>query len=1207
MANAHSLYRYDDLRFWGLGFDLYRDGSIIFSGFDGSRLAWARMPPSLDPNVMAVGIKDYLFIAGGGDLIKVDPLGATSDWGIDPPPDGFTATVGTPTTLVIDGFESAAGWTASGSGVSVADEATIKLEGTNSMKMVVPKRTTGMATKAITLDCSQFVGGLPITNADYVEFQIRADFPERIDLLQVQFSLGNATFVSDFYSRTIPVESQKRANKKKGLATLPEITDSERVFVVDAVNTSPAETDNLLVKASDSFMTLEVDAWTLLQIPVAAFQRSGNGAVGWADVQGVRLIVKTNSRGPVTVYWDAGQITGGSGLQGRYRYYITYLNNTTGHRSNPNPTYVEVQDVQREVVTLANFPTPTDSQVSHIEIWRTVGDGSIPFFVAKIDLTATTFDDDYGDYDGIVAGSGDALSTIALLFDNNKPFDSLGFCLAPHVGRMWWCNDRECGHGGRVYYSGVGRPEAMSAFLDVTDADDQTLALAVWNGSIYCIAESGIFEILGTDEPFIPRKVFGAPGMKDGFEHSFKQTPHGIAYQSHDGVRIFDGNFSKLLFFDSVSRIMQGETAEGISDFKGEVATYGRDEYYIADPTNVTLACNLEEGRWRNCGIDANALHFQDDTGDVIGAYLDQILGFEVPNELTDAGIPIPFEAQTPATLLEVGQVVRVGFVVVDALTNDEQLTAELELDGVVYPLGLVQTTVRVKTELPVDRTGRVASVRLTGSLSNVVEIFHIEAIISVGGQNVKRELFDPNVTYTGLWLGYGNDITPRFGLRRNKSVHRIKTQTIRSRPGSKLLGADFGAPCSTPVSLCCPDPFTFAQAEYDGDILPGGPAVRVPSSATVLSFTGYAAVYDPNQQGGLVILGRWLGTAKDHLSTVLGAALVTLAPGDILRIEADGNDLSVFVNGNSATTTPLIGPITDTNIPTTETCTDFVTLAPAGTPVIPPISTDVDGDLSLPVAFETVICNRTGGSYAGDDITGGPFNGSTNSIDAETFSLASMVSNTPQYGFCILRVCCPQFKTNGTTPQGVVVGDQYCNYVEGWFTFDSFTGAARVGIPLFVAEGSTRDLFTGYVMWYDHSIHKIGISRYNAEPLSTDGTVLGTPVSATAAATNILYTFATFNTDPAVDSTLHVELFTAGFGASIASQEEDDASGSVILAVDVAANGFVGAAMGLGSAATGPDDVIGGSSFVADCGNCYSGVGIVPDTTCDAPNEDAL
>ena len=90
VANAHSLARFDDVRFQGDGVNLRRAGVIIDSGQDGTPLEFEVSEPRTGTDA------EYLFVAGGGSLIKVDTAGVVTQWGIDPPTGtDWNITVGT--------------------------------------------------------------------------------------------------------------------------------------------------------------------------------------------------------------------------------------------------------------------------------------------------------------------------------------------------------------------------------------------------------------------------------------------------------------------------------------------------------------------------------------------------------------------------------------------------------------------------------------------------------------------------------------------------------------------------------------------------------------------------------------------------------------------------------------------------------------------------------------------------------------------------------------------------------------------------------------------------------------------------------------------------------------------------------------------------------------------------------------------------------
>ena len=85
--DAHSLFEFNNLRFAGATTVFYRDGSSVKTGLTGDRLRFAKMPPTL-------GVEDSLFVAGGGDLFKINAAGTVTQWGIDAPLTNPTAAVG---------------------------------------------------------------------------------------------------------------------------------------------------------------------------------------------------------------------------------------------------------------------------------------------------------------------------------------------------------------------------------------------------------------------------------------------------------------------------------------------------------------------------------------------------------------------------------------------------------------------------------------------------------------------------------------------------------------------------------------------------------------------------------------------------------------------------------------------------------------------------------------------------------------------------------------------------------------------------------------------------------------------------------------------------------------------------------------------------------------------------------------------------------
>lgn len=748
---AHSLYRFNDVRFQGVGTVLHRDGSSILTGLDGNRLAFVAMPPTTETEVDETALADSLFVAGGGLMRKVDTAGAVTNWGIVKPPDGFTATKAAQLSKVIDVLDIASSWT--GSSATLADEATILQEGVNSMKVTVAKNAVGKADKSISINLETFGATEPSPDEDYIFLWARVDNPANLKDLQIVFDVGSGDFATDFYTVTIPVSGTapptpgQVVSQVEGVASRPNFTGKERDFIADAVAAliPPAETVRILNELGQANLVTNQDTWIKLRLPKASFLRTGSGAGTWANVAAVRLIVNTTAKGSVIVYLDdLEMIGGGGGLLGNYKHLVTFRNSVTGSRSNANPTPAETNNVDRQSINLANLPISTDAQVDQREIWRTLGNGTLFFRIKVIeDNTTLTFTDNVSDYFGLDSSFGAlVMENLELPLDNIPPESTYDDAFGPWQGRMWWTRDSATGAKGRVYFSPNGRAESVESFIIVSSDDEPTQKGIVWNGNAYVFTEARIYQIVGTTTPFFSREIFGVPGTTN--LHTIKATPFGIIYQAADGVRVFNGATSKLIAFESVSVIFNGESASDIAAFEGVVAAYGDDEYFISD-TNTTLALDLRLNGWREVGPAATALFFEEDTKLLIASFSSKVLILEDENVLTDDGAAIPFDVETKGKLIDVSQRGIVRYIFIEANTDSQQLIPELIIDEVTITLPGLQTTKRSTTEYRIEQEGKVISVRLTGNVSKQVEITRIEADVYAPARAKDSRLGDVN------------------------------------------------------------------------------------------------------------------------------------------------------------------------------------------------------------------------------------------------------------------------------------------------------------------------------------------------------------------------------------------------------------------------------------------------------------------------------
>jgi hypothetical protein len=259
-------------------------------------------------------------------------------------------------------------------------------------------------------------------------------------------------------------------------------------------------------------------------------------------------------------------------------------------------------------VDLTGIPASVDPQVTHVEIWRTQGGGSAYFLATRVADGVTTYTDDIPDT---------ALGTDELPTNNLVPYSWFDDCFGPYNASMFWITRSQGGERGRLYYSPVGRAEAVDGFIEVTNDDTGLQRGIIWGGGVFVVGEDGWWQIYGTN-PYFSRPISGVPGTTQ--PHTVVGVPGGIMYEAPDGVRMFTGSASRLVSTKAdIQRLFRGKTGGALTAFTGVVADYARGEYFISDETQL-LALNIEGGTWRDVGdLSIKSIHYAKDA-DIIGA-----------------------------------------------------------------------------------------------------------------------------------------------------------------------------------------------------------------------------------------------------------------------------------------------------------------------------------------------------------------------------------------------------------------------------------------------------------------------------------------------------------------------------------------------------------------------------------------------------------
>lgn len=619
-------------------------GTTLVAGND--PMTFLAAPPTSDVNT------EYLFGVDGTNigtnraLVKVDGAGAVTAWGILPPTPndalGILLTKDTQSekfinTVATDPFEAAADWPITAADedglqafTSVATIASPSILG-NSIRVRVAKDDSAKITRtfAAPIDLTTF-GALASGDEDFITFYIRVRRPKHITSLNVTLSTdvpgANDDIKANFYSRELNFRTVTKQQKKKllGLGDLIQV-GHEQEFLQ---NQHTKESDlSFQQSIGEQRIAIGRNVWTRITLPKSSFEASGSPT--WASIRAIQMTVAANKQGSTAVFFDRMTINGGVGTHGDYDYTITFKNSITGTRSNPpidNATgtftgipnsivKVTIADVERQGVLLTFPHILLDPQVDFVEIWRTVGNGKAFFKAGQLAVSTpgdvplnATFDDTTADYFGLNSTATHVLDpALELPIDNISPRDpELVFqdCIERvHYGRVWWTrNVFGTGTQGRAYYSPIGRLEAVQAFVDVTSGvTDPCQRVLVWNDRLFCFTKSALYEILGTDEPFVVQRVEGAPGTLAPY--TIASSTSGLYYWAEDGIYRFNGQFAENVTDEKLLPVTRYGITSG--DFPGGTTRIptrgaaGRNSYYLQGFCGFTLVYDFASQTFR--------------------------------------------------------------------------------------------------------------------------------------------------------------------------------------------------------------------------------------------------------------------------------------------------------------------------------------------------------------------------------------------------------------------------------------------------------------------------------------------------------------------------------------------------------------------------------------------------------------------------------
>ncbi len=397
----------------GAGTSLFRAFSSIATGFSGNPLVMREGFPDL-----SVTGQEIVF----DSLIRMKDNGTTTtNFGIAGPMRAASAAAGSYSSKTIDLFEYAsdgaiqAAWPSTNV-FALTTTTSNPAQGTYAGNMIVAASTTGYITRTVALNLNQFTTAGDSTDKDLIVIYLRVDNSANISQIRIQFDVDPTVqnFTQNYYWKSYVPNNADLASVG---STTP--TDSLSTSLTNPVQYIVDQSGNPVLDAngqpiinttlSPAQLTTGVSQWLQIFIRKADFTRVGTSTNNWANVAKVRIIVDTNSNGPVAVGVDGFVMRTGNNLNANatdpYDWIYRYRNENTGATSPFSPVMFDAVTIEHSTATIT-VANPRDTQVTHIELYRRGGDSSIFAYATEqvvaawtgnTTITDSTSDADLGD------------------------------------------------------------------------------------------------------------------------------------------------------------------------------------------------------------------------------------------------------------------------------------------------------------------------------------------------------------------------------------------------------------------------------------------------------------------------------------------------------------------------------------------------------------------------------------------------------------------------------------------------------------------------------------------------------------------------------------------------------------------------------------------------------------------------------------------
>lgn len=240
----------------------------------------------------------------------------------------------------------------------------------------------------------------------------------------------------------------------------------------------------------------------------------------------------------------------GTGLTGDYNAKYSYCRKQSSvvvSESNLSPAASSAVTLADEDLSVT-WTASTDSQVTHVRIYRTIADGSIYYHDQDVAIGTTTIDTSTADT---------ALGTLAHSNHDEPPTGNIvlgpnfnGVCFILKTNKVYYCLAKQPDYWPASYYVEVGplqRPLKSGVF---------------YNNQLYVASETSIYQIAGTGaQTFFPLPQTAAVGGCLSRYGMLTVAKYGIFHILNDGIYLFNASGDTKITHSQLDKIFRGEDA----------------------------------------------------------------------------------------------------------------------------------------------------------------------------------------------------------------------------------------------------------------------------------------------------------------------------------------------------------------------------------------------------------------------------------------------------------------------------------------------------------------------------------------------------------------------------------------------------------------------------------------------------------------------